>query len=204
MRRTTIGVCLAAAFAGYAAGQWQLADSRSIAQDAAAPPPAAAAPAVEQPAESDLERKYVEKSRQLFRTLSPEQQQHALENLDFHVRQAEAMAEIKRVQQELKAIAEKYAGTTGASLATEAERVLQQQTVAGPAPVFVPFSFAPPIPVAEPITIPPRNGDRLGPAPDFGRDNAPQNSTRVPVPDNGFTPRLSPGTGTERKAKTAS
>lgn len=146
MRRTTIGFCLAAAVAGYAAGQWQLADySRSAAQDAAAPPTAAAAPAVEQPAESDMERKYVEKSRQLFRTLSPEQQQQALGTLDQQLRQAEALAAIKKVEKELREIAEKYSGTFGGSLAIEAERVLQQHQTGTAAPVFRPDGFNAPM-----------------------------------------------------------
>lgn len=136
MRRMTFSLCFATALAGYAVGQWQLAESRSLAQDALAPPPAAAAPAVEQPAESDLERKYVEKSRQLFRTLTPEQQQQALGLLDQQLRQAEALAQLKRVQQELRTISEKYPGTVGANLAAEAERVLQQRQSGSPPQVL--------------------------------------------------------------------
>lgn len=177
MRRATFCLLIAASVAGYAVGQWQLADSRSVAQDALAPPPAAAVPAAEQPAESDLERKYVEKSRQLFRTLTPEQQQQALGLLDQQLRQAEALAELKRVQQELRTITEKFPGTTGANLAAEAERVLQQHQ-SGAAPQYLPGgtlapSFAPtysPTPYADPISQPARDFD---PAPQRTKPSIP-------------------------------
>lgn len=70
MRRMTIGLCLATALAGYAVGQWQLAESRSIAQDRLLP--ADVERPTPKPEESDRERQYVEKARQLFRTLTPD------------------------------------------------------------------------------------------------------------------------------------
>lgn len=177
MRRMTFSLCFATALAGYAAGQWQLAESSSLAQDAIAPPAAVESVVSEQPAESDLERKYVEKSRQLFRTLTPEQQQQALGLLDQQLRQAEALAELKRVQQELRTITEKFPGTTGANLAAEAERLLQQHQ-SGAAPQYLPGgtlapSFAPtysPTPYVDPISQPARDFD---PAPQRTKPSIP-------------------------------
>lgn len=183
MRRMTIGFYLATALAGYAVGQWQLAESRSVAQDAVAPPPAAAAPAAEQPAESDLERKYVEKSRQLFRTLTPEQQQQALGLLDQQLRQAEALAELKRVQQELRSITEKFPGTVGANLAAEAERVLQNQHP-GAQPAYVPNANTPAY-YPSPVLVP--SGLYDDPAPSL----VPRRPQPVPQPD-GFAPEYQP------------
>lgn len=175
MRRATFCLLIATSVAGYAAGQWQLADSRSVAQDPFTPtsiePPAA------KPAETDQERQYVEKSRQLFRTLTAEQQQQALGTLEQQLRQAEAMAELNRVRQELRKIAEKFPGTTGANLAAEAERLLQQHQ-SGAAPQYLPGgtlapSFAPtysPTPYADPINQPAREFD---PAPQRTKPSIP-------------------------------
>lgn len=147
------------------------------------------------PAESDLERKYVEKSRQYFRTLSPEQQQQALGTLDQQVRQAEALAAIKKVEKELREIAEEYPGTAGANLAIEAERGLRQRAIA-PMPIYdsnVPFSPGPVIPQRTPATYFELPVD----APDGLRQTA-------PIPDDADTPRLRPGASVEKKAKSAS
>lgn len=154
MRRVTFSLCLATALAGYAVGQWQLAESRSIAQDRLLP--ANVERPTPKPEESDQERQYVEKARQLFRTLTAEQQQQALGTLDQQLRQAEALAELKRVELELKQIAEKYQGTVGGGLAEQFERVLRE-TPPGSIPLLRVEGYTRPHQGCEPV----RTLDRL-------------------------------------------
>jgi hypothetical protein len=90
---------------------------------------------------------------------------------------------LKRVQQELRSITEKFPGTVGANLAAEAERVLQNQHP-GAAPTYVPNSNSPAY-YPSPVLVP--SGVYDDPAPSF----VPKRIQPVPQP-NGFAPDYQP------------